>query len=69
MKTRPNRPFTRRLAGVAAVPHFVALLGVLHEGAVRGLALLPDAPDPRFFPRLGKSYRHLFQGLEKASAR
>jgi hypothetical protein len=67
MKTNPHRPLPRRLANVA-VPQFVILLGVLHEAAVRGLALFPDAPDPRHFPRFGKPARHLFQGLEKASA-
>ena len=36
----------------ATVPHFIALLGVLHEAATRGLALLADAPAPRGLPRL-----------------
>ena len=42
MKTTVSRPPDR----TATVPHFVALLGVLHEAALRGLALLPDAPAP-----------------------
>ena len=59
MKTQNHRP--------ATVPHFVALLGVLHEAATRGLALLPDAPAPRRFPRLGKPKRRFFQALEKTA--
>ncbi|MCX7007989.1 MAG: hypothetical protein NTY53_12210 [Kiritimatiellaeota bacterium] len=64
MKTTVYRPLHR----TAAVPHFVALLGVLHEAAVRGLALLSDAPAPRRFPSLGKTHRRLFRGLETVAA-
>lgn len=63
MKATVHRPLTR----AAAVPHFVALLGVLHEAATRGLALLADAPAPRRFPRLGKRPGHFFQALEKTA--
>ncbi len=54
MKSKPQRPLTRPLAG-AAVPQFIALLGVLREAAARGLALLPDPPAPPLFPRPGKT--------------
>ena len=62
MKTSVHRPPAR----VVAVPHFVTLLGVLREAALRGLHLLPEASAPRRFPNLGKTRRRLFQGLEKA---
>jgi len=64
MKSKLHRPLRRRWAG-AAVPQFVALLGVLREAAARGLDLLPDPPAPRLFPTLGKNRMRLFQGLEK----
>ena len=59
----------------ATVPHFVALLGVLHEAATRGLGLLADEPAPRRFPglarppsgRAGKPQRSFFQALEKTA--
>jgi len=38
---------SRLQAHTTTVPHFIALLGVLHEAATRGLSLLPEAPAPR----------------------
>jgi hypothetical protein len=68
MKTRPYRPLAQHRIRAAAVPQFVALLGVLHEAAVRGLALLPDPPAAQAFPRLGKNRPRLFQALENTAA-
>lgn len=55
MKTTVSRPPDR----TATVPHFVALLGVLHEAAQRGLSLLPDAPAPHRVARQGTANRRL----------
>ncbi len=71
MKTDVHRPPAR----AAAVPHFVALLGVLREAAARGLSLLADAPAPRRLPgvagpgrgRGGTRSRPFFQALEKTA--
>jgi hypothetical protein len=50
------------------VPHFVALLGVLHEAATRGLSLLHEGPAPRCMPRHGKRPARLGRPLGRAPA-
>jgi len=55
MKTTVSHPQTQ----ATTVPHFVALLGVLHEAATRGLSLLPEEPAPRHAARPGTAHRRL----------
>ena len=65
MKTTVHRLPTR----TATVPHFIALLGVLHEAATRGLSLLPEAPAGWRAARPGHRPARLYPPSAKAPAR
>ena len=64
MKTTVHRLPTR----TATVPHFVALLGVLHEAATRGLSLLPEAPAVGWAARPGNRQHRFYPPSAKAPA-
>ena len=64
MKMTVPRPPIR----TATVPHFIALLGVLHEAATRGLSLLPEAPAAWRASRPGHRQHRLYPPPAKAPA-